>query len=104
MRPTAARRMCHTPRIQAMTVARTVARMERSDIRDRRPRISLRSMRATGPTLLRGLGVADIAPAVAAHPHIGLLGMAQETFQHAQPRAVLSDYGARLVGQHLLER
>jgi hypothetical protein len=47
------------------------------DIRDQSPCISLRSMRATD-CLLRRLRVADITPAVAAHPHVRLLGVAEE--------------------------
>src|SRR5215831_17309658 len=84
--------------------------MERSEIRDRLPRISLRSMRATGlpasgeGNLFRGLRVSDVTPAIAAHAHIGLLGMTEEAFEHAQARAVFADHGARVVGQYLLER
>src|ERR1043165_5776924 len=50
----------------------------------------------------RGLGVGHVAAAVAAHAHIGLLGMGQEAFEDAKPRAVLADRRARLAGQHPL--
>src|SRR5262249_21924747 len=52
--------------------------------------------------LRSGRRVADVAAAVAAHAHVRLLGMAEEAFQHAQPRAVFADLCTCFVGKHLL--
>ena len=49
-----------------------------------------------------GLRVGHVSPAVAAHADVGLLGVAGEAFQHAEPRAVLADRSARRVGQNAL--
>src|SRR5262249_56377513 len=46
---------------------------------------------------LRRLGVADVTAAIAAHAHIGLLGVGVEAFQDAQARAVLPDPRRRLL-------
>ena len=46
--------------------------------------------------------VGHVAAAVAADADIGLFGMADETLEHAQPRAVLADHRRRLVGQDAL--
>jgi hypothetical protein len=43
-----------------------------------------------------------LTPAVAPHPDVGLLAVAGEAFQRAQPRAVFADHRGGLVGQHLL--
>src|SRR5580704_14443876 len=50
----------------------------------------------------RRLAVRHVAAAVAAHADIGLFGMRNKTFEHAQPRADLADPGAGLVGEHFL--
>ena len=43
--------------------------------------------------------VGDVAAAVAADADVGLLGVADEALEHAEPRAVLADHRRRLVGQ-----
>src|SRR5262249_2879809 len=48
------------------------------------------------------LRVGDVAAAVAAHPHVGLLGVRREAFEDAQPRAIFADPRRGLVGEHLL--
>jgi hypothetical protein len=48
------------------------------------------------------LGIRHVAAAVAAHAHIGLLGMGGEALENAQPRAILADQRRRFVGEHLL--
>src|ERR1700738_5440159 len=59
-------------------------------------------MTVSHPALRRRLGVADVAPAVAAHAYVRLLGVAEEAFQHAQARAIFADLRACLIGEHLL--
>src|SRR5271165_913201 len=54
------------------------------------------------PRSLRRLGIGDVAAAVAAHAHIGLLGMGEEALENAQPRAIFPDQGGGFVGEHLL--
>src|SRR5215475_10573510 len=56
-------------------------------------------------SLGRSLGrlrVGDVAAAVAAHAHVGLLGVRREAFEDTQPRAVFADLRRSLVGEHLL--
>src|SRR5262245_36707060 len=48
------------------------------------------------------LRVADVASAVAADPHVGLLGVGRETLEDAQARAVFANLRARLVGHDFL--
>src|SRR5579859_5095652 len=43
---------------------------------------------------LRRLGIGHVTAAVTADTHIGLLGMCNEAFQHAQPRTIFADHGA----------
>src|SRR5665213_2105680 len=50
----------------------------------------------------RRLCVGHVAAAIAAHANISLLGMGDEAFQNAKPRAVFADHGGSLIGQHLL--
>src|ERR1700733_11280979 len=59
-------------------------------------------VRSTFGTSLRRLTVGDVTAAVAADADIGLFGMRDETFEHAQPRVVFADHGARRVGEHFL--
>src|SRR5947207_7813920 len=56
----------------------------------------------SGAPSLRALRIGHIAAAVATDADIGLLGMRDEAFQHAQPRTRLADGRACLVGQHFL--
>src|SRR6202048_3018819 len=51
---------------------------------------------------LSRLGIGDVAAAVTPHAHIGLLGVSEETFEHAQPGAIFADQRGSLVGEHLL--
>src|SRR5713101_695353 len=46
--------------------------------------------------------VSDLAATVATHSYVGLLGVGQEAFKHAQTRAVLANHGGCFVGEHLL--
>src|SRR4051812_43797591 len=48
------------------------------------------------------LSIIDIAAAVSAHPHVGLLGVGREAFENAQPRAIFADHRTGLVGHYLL--
>ena len=48
--------------------------------------------------------IGHVPAAVAAHAHVRLFGVAGETFEHAQPRAIGADHRRGLVGQHLLIR
>src|ERR1700682_412348 len=57
---------------------------------------------ATTPRSLRRLPIRHVAAAVATDAEIGLLGMGDKAFEHAQPRAIFADHGARLVGAHFL--
>ena len=41
---------------------------------------------------LRRLRIGHVAAAIAAHAHIGLLGVRDEAFEHAQPRAIFADH------------
>src|SRR5262245_59861559 len=59
-------------------------------------------MTGKGLALFGRLGVGHIAPTVAAHAHIGLLGVGGEALEHAQPRAVLADARRGFVGENLL--
>ena len=59
----------------------------------RRPEVSLRCC----PVL-------DIAPPVASQTNVGLLGVTNETFEHAEPRAGLADLDTRLIAHDLLVR
>src|SRR5262245_37083280 len=51
---------------------------------------------------LDGLRIGDVASAIAAHAYVGLLGVGEEAFEDAQPRTILANERARLVGEHLL--
>ena len=44
----------------------------------------------------------DVAAAVAADADVGLFGVADEAFEHAEPRAVFADHRGGLVGQDAL--
>src|SRR5262245_48332539 len=59
-------------------------------------------MTGKGLALFGRLGVRHVAAAIAAHAHIGLLGMGGEALEDAQPRAVFADARRGLVGEHLL--
>src|SRR5437763_920334 len=103
MRPTAAMGGCHRageaatptlrPPLKGERVARLRARKRREGERDgmadssppAAPRAATPPCRAGEEKSLRRLGVAHVAPAVAAHAHIRLLGVAEEAFEHAQP-------------------
>src|SRR5215470_2709900 len=52
--------------------------------------------------LLRGRGVRYVAAAVTADAHVGLLGVAGKSLEHAQARAVFADHSRGLVGQDAL--
>ena len=52
--------------------------------------------------LFSGIGITNIAAAIAAHPDLRLLGVSHEAFEHAKARAILADHGRGLVGKHLL--
>src|SRR5580704_11856835 len=69
-----------------------------SSVPDREPQRS----RATALRSLRRLAVGHVAAAVAADAEIGLLGVGDKAFEHAQPRAIFADHGAGLVGENFL--
>src|SRR6202030_291581 len=50
----------------------------------------------------RGCAVGDVPATIAADPDVGLFGVADKTFQHAQARAIGADLGGRFVRDHLL--
>src|SRR5688572_798127 len=68
------------------------------------PRHALRTMIGSKSSagLFGGGCVGHIAAAIAANPHIRLLGMPGEALQHAQSRAILADHCSRLIGQDTL--
>src|SRR5262245_11019998 len=62
-------------------------------------------MAATSPAMTTSfgrLGIGHVAAAVAAHADIRLFSVTEETFEHAQSRAIFADHGAGFVGQNFL--